>query len=116
MPLFLTSLEVLRPAPGRPAWSGALGPQVGHVCPEGMRCDLVFEGGCPVLWGTLPCPHLALGSWLVEEAESSGPCPGGWLVLLLPRGLREQGPWLGLGCSRPHQVLIQFPGEGAPPS
>lgn len=91
------------------------------MCPEGTRCDLVFEGGCQVLWGTLPCPYLAPGSRLVEEAESSGPCPGGWLVLLLPpglgrRGLREQGPCLGLGSSPPHQVLVQLPGEGAPPS
>lgn len=55
-----------------------------------------------MLWGALPCPHLAPGSWLLEEVESSGLCPGGWLVLLLPpgfggRGAQRAGPLAGSG-------------------
>lgn len=70
----------------------------------------------------VPCPVptwlQAHGSWRrrspLASAQEAGWCccrhrgsEGG--------GLREQGPWLGLGCSWPHQVLVQLPGEEAPP-
>ena len=50
---------------GRPAWSGALGPWVGHVCPEGVRRDLISEGGCQCFGAPCRVPAWlrAHGSW-----------------------------------------------------
>lgn len=68
---------------GRPAWSGALGPRVGHVCPEGMRRDLISEGGCQCFGAPCCVPTWlwAHGSW--KRRSPPAPAQEAGLVLLV---------------------------------
>ena len=79
---------------GRPAWSGALGPWVGHVCPEGMRRDLISEGGCQCFGEPCRVPTWlrAHGSWKRQSPPAPAQEAGLLLLVLLPPlGRRGRG-------------------------
>lgn len=99
---------------GRPAWSGALGPRVGHVCPEGMRRDLISEGGCQCFGAPCCVPTWlwAHGSW--KRRSPPAPAQEAGLVLLVLLLLLGRKGWGAqrVGALAGSGLLAAPPGSG----